>query len=157
MRLAIAISPLLALLYVLGQPMPPKLASRAAAVSAPATFERFASWEINGGGVVTNTSLSISNAATNYTVNLPATAREHPVRVVLGDTRLRVEASGPGGKSAWATNWNFSTENRVKLTLTPSGWSAMTNVNGLPATNQAGALVPLAVPSLLTLTNGRGI
>jgi hypothetical protein len=154
-KLALAISiafALFACVCLNAQPMPP---TSAIEQEPPQTFTRTAAW--NPVADATGLRLTVSNAAVNYVVQLPGSAISNEFQAVLGTNYLTLTATNSAGAGTTKTNWLFVAETRIRLVATPEGWVALTNAQGLPATNPPNQFARLVTPSVLTLTNGSGV
>ena len=106
-------------------PLPPSSADDGASVP-PAAFQRGCTWdEVDASA--TGLFLSVSNAATNYTVILAPTTRTNFVAATFGANRITLTASNAAGVATARTNWNVWLQPQVRLLSSTNARGPFTN------------------------------
>ena len=106
-------------------PMLPSSADSGASVP-PAAFQSGCTWdEVDASA--TGLFLSVSNAATNYTVSLAPTARTNFVATTFGANRITLTASNAAGVAVARTNWNVWLQPQVRLLSSTNARGPFTN------------------------------
>ncbi len=106
-------------------PLPPSSADSGASVP-PASFQIGCTWDAVDEGA-TGLFLSISNAATNYTVSLAPTTRTNVVSASFGANRITLTASNAAGVATARTNWNVWLQPQVRLLSSANARGPFTN------------------------------
>jgi len=106
-------------------PLPPSSADGGASVP-PASFQIGCTWdEVDANA--TGLFLSVSNAATNYTVILAPTTRTNFVAATFGANRITLTASNAAGVATARTNWNVWLQPQVRLLSSTNARGPFTN------------------------------
>ncbi len=106
-------------------PLPPSSADSGASVP-PAAFQIGCTWdEVDASA--TGLFLSVSNAATNYTVILAPTTRTNVVSASFGANRITLTASNAAGVATARTNWNVWLQPQVRLLSSTNARGPFTN------------------------------
>lgn len=106
-------------------PLPPSSADGGVPVP-PTAFQIGCTWdEVDGSA--TGLFLSISNAATNYTVSLAPTTRTNVVSASFGANRITLTASNAAGVATARTNWNVWLQPQVRLLSSTNARGPFTN------------------------------
>lgn len=106
-------------------PLPPSSADSGASVP-PTAFQIGCTWD-EVDATATGLFLSISNAATNYTVSLAPTTRTNFVAATFGANRITLTASNAAGVAVARTNWNVWIQPQVRLLSSTNARGPFTN------------------------------
>ena len=106
-------------------PLPPSSADGGASVP-PTAFQSGCTWDAVDASA-TGLFLSVSNAATNYTVSLAPTTRTNGVAASFGANRITLTASNAAGTATARTNWNVWLQPQVRLLSSTNARGPFTN------------------------------